>query len=148
MTLSVTLTEILTGKKPEKFQVSRIKEAAAHVGLSLLLLLWRVLTSLKELPLFSLNKSWSIALVNMATRVATEDGWIKLSNTLKTRILQLKKNIPTLQEMVPANVKKENIPLVDLLMSPDVTTLLTHWPQDQFQLQLMPQFGLATDQVF
>lgn len=154
MILRTTSASISTGWQLEKSPLSRTKVVAVHAGPSLPSLLWRVLTwsvTTKLLPMrtfCSLNKSWSTALAPTETKAATEDGWIKLSITLKTRKSELSQLTPTLPEMDPAKKERENTLLRDTSTFRDVTTSLTPSPRPLSQLLLMLQSGLPTDLVF
>ena len=79
------------GNNKERLLMLKIKEHVDHAGLSEQLEHSKALTlSKKDKPKFYLNKIWLIALVDMETKDAMEDGWIVLSNISKIKELPLK----------------------------------------------------------
>jgi len=114
--------ETLIGRPPEKFQASRTREAVAHAGPFPPLPLWKAPICKKVRPHSFPNRSLLTAPAHMATKAATEDGWIRLSLTSGTTKLTHRLIILTLPEMELAKRNKENTSSSHSLMLLDVTT--------------------------
>ena len=119
-----------------------------HVGPSLPLELWKVLSLLKldKQPTF-LNKIWSTVPEVMEIWAATEDGWTVPSATSRITELPLKETIHTPLEMESARLPKGIRRFQVLLMSRDATFSQMPLIVNPLLWLLMPQFGPATEAV-